>query len=434
MNSRASPQKNKRPSVSDAILLPTPLARVDWLKSDTFVRDPYRALVNTGRTYAAFSEEELGLLTKLLGSGPVLDPMSGYGLVTHAGARLDVSTHSVELNPPQFLWQLLTAPANRPALLPLARRLLDCDQGWPKAQRRAVSDEDWFSRDSIAHLDEIWQRVLSVVEEVPGPDGIPPVIQVAAILLPFAGRFSTSTPGVVSSHVKRGGLCVFEGWEEDLRAYLHAIIKRLGRVPRSSQTHAIDCGDSCQTDLSNVGFGSLFTSPPYPNRHVYRTFFAPENEILAHWRRHHGLDLGCPAAHLIGANRIPDLKQTDAPQEVVCRFLETLRKRQRSERAKYDDRVYYFPYFNAYFTGLAKVFTRVAEAAPERFTGFVFAVNNTHRGRVIPVAEAVCETWQSLGFEAEVQAETEVFHVGTKNPRARGRRAMHSHYVVRVRR
>jgi hypothetical protein len=66
------------------------------------------------------------------------------------------------------------------------------------------------------------------------------------------------------------------------------------------------------------------------------------------------------------------------------------------------------------------------------FIGFVVVVNNTYRGLKIPVAQVVQDIWNTLGYEASIKEENEQFHVGTKNPRAKGVRAKHIEYIVQV--
>ncbi len=49
------------------------------LDSTTLLRDIYRALLNTGRTYACFEKRHIAILNKLKKRGVILDPMAGYG-------------------------------------------------------------------------------------------------------------------------------------------------------------------------------------------------------------------------------------------------------------------------------------------------------------------------------------------------------------------
>ena len=106
----------------------------------------------------------------------------------------------------------------------------------------------------------------------------------------------------------------------------------------------------------------------------------------------------------------------------------------RMKQATYDDEVYYFPYLREYFAALESAYANVSKAAASDFLGYIVVVNNTHRGVVVPVAEAIVDIWRELGFSSRIERAEESFHLGTKNPRAKGIRARHTEYVVEVRR
>jgi len=94
--------------------------------------------------------------------------------------------------------------------------------------------------------------------------------------------------------------------------------------------------------------------------------------------------------------------------------------------------VYYLPYLRKYFIAIEKAYENVARFAAKSFVGFIVVVDNTHRGVVIPVGAIVVEIWKELGFQATIHSSKEVFHVGAKNPRAKGIRAKHQEIVVWV--
>jgi hypothetical protein len=95
--------------------------------------------------------------------------------------------------------------------------------------------------------------------------------------------------------------------------------------------------------------------------------------------------------------------------------------------------VYYIPYFENYFIDLEEAYKNVSLAcADSDFEGYIVVVNNTHRNLIIPVSDVVLEVWTSLGFKTEIFEANELFHIGTKNPRARGLRAKHMEYVIKI--
>lgn len=84
-----------------------------FLKLDrlSLIRELYRSLINSRRTYAAFKENEVyPLVEKLADRNEILDPMSGYGLLTRYCSKIGITAYCIELNPPQyFLANIVTS-------------------------------------------------------------------------------------------------------------------------------------------------------------------------------------------------------------------------------------------------------------------------------------------------------------------------------------
>jgi hypothetical protein len=81
---------------------------------------------------------------------------------------------------------------------------------------------------------------------------------------------------------------------------------------------------------------------------------------------------------------------------------------------------------------LEDAFANISASLQSRFEGYLIVVNNTHRNTLVPVSETSLEIWQTLGFDATIVESSESFHIGTKNPLARGLRARHTRYVVKI--
>jgi hypothetical protein len=160
--------------------------------------------------------------------------------------------------------------------------------------------------------------------------------------------------------------------------------------------------------------------------------FGPENAFLTWLGGSLNISLDSVPHGIIGSNFVAgkDIAEPVAP--AARTFLAAAQSLRRHSRARYDDDIYYLPYFRAYFTDLESAFRNVASALALRCRGYIIVVDNTHRGIVIPVAAAVIDTWRALGFQADVERSEETFHIGTKNPRARGLRAKHTQYVIRI--
>jgi hypothetical protein len=87
------------------------------LPATTLIRDVYRTLIRTGRSYAAFTKKDLSFLEHLRGVDEILDPMAGYGLLTQYCAEIGQRSYCVEFNLPQYFWQVLCHPAHAPEFI-----------------------------------------------------------------------------------------------------------------------------------------------------------------------------------------------------------------------------------------------------------------------------------------------------------------------------
>ncbi|MBI2909149.1 MAG: hypothetical protein HYX92_16005 [Chloroflexi bacterium] len=402
-----------------------------FLTRTTLIRDIYRSLLNSGRGYAAFTEEERTLVELLQARGEILDPMAGYGLLTSYCAEFGISSYCLEFNLPQHLWQILCQPVNSGQFAQCVNSLLSSRSRWPRATLRALSSDEWFPQESRELLQEILHLIQGAVSRF--FDGKNSCELSVALLLPFAGRLSCSVAADVAPHVKKGGMCVFRGWEEDFELYLRALAFRLNAIGEKSKSsvHELQYGDARTFVFPKKRFRAMVTSPPYPNRTDMASMFDPENELLSLLPAHE-MPLRQVEGHIIGSNTVAG-REVRLPESAAAnQFINTIKTLKRSQRAIKDDQGYYLPYFENYFSDLEQAFGNINHALGEEFEGYIVVVNNTHRGRVVPVAEVVLETWTKLGFTAELTQLGEYFHIGTKNPRARGVRAKHGKYLIHL--
>jgi hypothetical protein len=401
------------------------------LNDTSLIRSTYRALLRSNRSYAAFTAADRLLIERLAGSTALLDPMSGYGSLTHLAVARNQSSFCLELNQPQFLWQVLTHPRSRETVLTVAKSLRGSKLG-SKAPSCAIMSESFFPEESRRVVRELRHRVQQSFDGLdPGP-ATPDLVD--ALMLPFVGRLACVRPSFNPAHVKRGGgICVLKDWQVDFRDYVDAVISLLERLPipsPASTTHGLELGDARSFRFELGAYDGLLTSPPYPNRADYASLFLPESDYLS-WVRESSDPTG---QSLIGSVIVSHRSGATPSASTALRFLDEAddHARARGKRAEYDQRVYYRPYFEEYFGGLEAAWRNVATALAPEAHGFIVVVNNTHRGLVIPVAEFACEVWQGLGFDAAISDTSEHTHVGTKNPRARGVRAVHSRHVVEI--
>lgn len=403
------------------------------LSDTSLIRGTYRALLRSNRSYAAFTAADRLLIKRLSNSVALLDPMSGYGSLTHLAVTQGQSSFCLELNEPQFLWQVLTHPSSRETVL-AAARLLRAQRAKANTTSCAIISESFFPEEAREVVRGLRGRVQRAIED--SGNSLNKQL-VDAVILPFVGRLSCVRPSFNPAHVKRGGgICVLKDWDVDFRDYLDALIALLDGLPSpawaSRTNHGLAHGDARSFGFEPRAYDGLLTSPPYPNRADYASLFLPESDYLS-WIR----EAQPPESQrLIGSVVVSHRNGAMPRASTALQFLDEADSHAKAhgKSAEYDQSVYYRPYFEEYFAGLEAAWRNVETALGEASRGFIVVVNNTHRGIVVPVAEFACEVWQGLGFTAGVCDTSEHTHVGTKNPRARGVRAIHSRYVIEIER
>ncbi|HXQ33099.1 MAG TPA: hypothetical protein VN843_03665 [Anaerolineales bacterium] len=399
----------------------------------TLLRKIYRLLLNTGRTYAAFTDEQRKLVKLLSIRGEILDPMSGYGSVTRYCADNGVRSYCIEYNLPQFLWQLLFKPGLARVFIRACDSILRQRSRWPKSTAIAVSSDNWFPPTSESMLIRLFQQInLVLTNDVRSEKQL--LLYSAALLLPFVGRLSCSVPADIVTNVKKGGICVYKGWEEDYETYLVALIHSIESAVKNvhEYQHTLRHGDARTIKLPGRRFSAFLTSPPYPNHRDFVSMFAPEHAFLDLIRIPGNVTSRKASVDIIGSNFVAGRPSVPPVTKAAKRFLKAIDSVPRNSTAIRHDKQYYFPYFEHYFTDLENAFSNIERSLHKNVEGFIVVVNNTHRNIVVPVSDTVIEIWRDLGYKATIYDSNEYFHVGTKNPRARGLRARHTEYVIRV--
>jgi hypothetical protein len=199
-----------------------------------------------------------------------------------------------------------------------------------------------------------------------------------------------------------------------------------------SHTHTIISGDARKAELPKGRFGGMLTSPSYPNHRDFATMFRPERAFLDWLDEERGRPPRQASDHIIGSNFVAGRPDRVVGTKAAKSFLEGVGNLKKTRQAEYDDNTYYIPFFVNYFADLEDVFANISTSLQSRFEGYLIVVNNTHRNILVPVSEASLEIWQGLGFDAQIVESNESFHIGTKNPLARGLRARHTRYVVKI--
>jgi len=405
------------------------------LARTTLLRKIYRVLLNTGRSYAAFTEKERTLLKSFKDVKEIFDPMSGYGSLTKYCSEHGISSYCLEYNLPQHLWQVLSHPAQSEQYIESSRLILSWKKHWPHVRTRAVSSDDWFTPESIKLLMELLHLAKKATDEIFGKPLLDEDRSTSvALLLPFVGRMSCSVPGDIVTHVKKGGICVYRGWADDFELYLHALVRHLERIRQNSpcKLHTLVHGDARTFRFPRNRFKAMLTSPPYPNHRDFVSMFSPEHAFLDILKLPGGVSPRSASVDIIGSNFVKDRPLQTPKGRVAKNFLKAITEVRRNKTAIRHDTQYYIPYFENYFSDIERAYENIAPSLKQDVEGYIIVVNNTHRNLLVPVSDAIIETWTNLGFNASIAASTETFHVGTKNPRARGMRARHTEHVIRI--
>lgn len=408
------------------------------LSTYELIRSGYRSLLATRRSYASFSAEHLNLVLKAkawmdlnnISEQMIFDPMSGYGGTALCCAENKIPSYCIEYNYPQYLWQLLFHHHIRSIVI----KTIDFIVSQSKIKESKSDPEpskNLFTIKGIKILSDLLSQIkgsivsdkamrVNLIEEVS-----------LAILLPFVSRLACYSSGDTSSHVKQGGICIYNGYAADFIKYVQALRECLAMAPQYSRKSKIIYDDATIHRQNKYRFNCMITSPPYPNSRDFQSMFKIENQFLDIIVNNSNVRYCC---NNIGSVFVKG-KNINSPKSAVAKkFLKTASEKasEYSKRAEYDHRTYYGPYFSNYFSLLESAYLNVAKMIIKPFLGYIVVVNNTYRGINVPVGQFIQELWGNIGFTAYLAEENEHFHVGTKNPRAKGMRAKHTEYVIKL--
>ena len=401
----------------------------------SLIRRPYRTLLNGERGYAAFDVSAVGDLVGRLGQTVVLDPMSGYGSLLDICSKKGIPSVSIEISAPLYLWHLVRWVDLADHYTEAIDTLLMRSTSWPKVRRRAEASNQWFSETALGLLDGLMQLTRSSLEPRLNASVISTDIMAAALIVPFCGRLSCCTESDNNpTWVKKGGVVVYDKWECDFREYLtslRSLLVKSASIATLGITHKIILGDCRLIDFRRMQVRAMITSPPYPNRSDYFKMLEPEMRYCSHLDLP-GLAVASPT-QCIGSTKVKGTTYKPYPLKVAKAFLDYVSTSvSKSRKGSAANATYYYPSFANYFGGLYDAYANVSQAAAPGFRGYIVVRNNHFRNREIPVAQAVIEIWQDLGFNAKIINEIEVFHTGTKNPRAKGTKAKQSEFLIEI--
>jgi hypothetical protein len=408
-----------------------------------FIRPIYKTLFSKRRAYAAFDIKMLAkIMDKLQPNKTILDPMSGYGVLADFCRPRGISTCSVEINPPSYLWQILCDPSRKELLMEAISALKSaCKKTKKNHKIKLQATDNWFPSEAERLLKNIWDY--SMAELSSHFSGEIAEDTLASILLPFIGRLCASTPGSMNIQVKQGGVVFFDGWDNDLLEYLSFLEDKLivAYINPKSQ-HEIVFGDVTSNYSMGQKYSFMVTSPPYPNMRDYYSFFFPENYALEKLFCVEKFVNASVRKNLIGTSSISDIKKDNIIDPLTLasksaqKFLSDLELWKGHKRSMADNISYYRPYYYFYFYMLQKAFGEIRKNLNDDINAYIIVVNNTARKFVIPVRSFVQETWESMDYFATEDEEftNEKSHIGSINPKVVGFKARHMEYAIRLHR
>lgn len=395
-------------------------------------RKTYRMLLNKGRTYAAFTRHDKEIIKSEFPKHiEILDPMSGFGTITKFCSEIGHSSFAIEYNLPQYYWQVLNQPKYAKNFIATINHLLNSRSKLPISNIRATISDEWFPKESRTLVSDLITITTQFVElEFKGKKEFSNLV--LALLMPFLGRFSCFVTGDTVTRVKKGGICVYRNWEIDFFIYLEALKEYLENKMKSvkSESHIIYHGDARTFPFPIKRFQGMYHSPPYPNRMDFSSMFNPEHALLELLEKEERLRI---KQNIIGSVFVRGKDVANPESQLAQTFMRKVEelKNRKPFQVRHDEN-YYLPYFRKYFVDIELAYKNIEKSFADDFKGFIVVVNNTHRGLVIPVAEIIVEVWKNLGYYAEIFKSKELSHVGAKNPRSKGVRALHTEYVIKI--
>lgn len=394
--------------------------------SGSLLRGVYRALLYQGRSYAAFSRPHvLPLVARLGARGEILDPMAGYGSLLSFCAEQGASSFCLEMSVPLYLWQTIIHPANTGVLTRSVHNLLSLEQSWPRAGARAVVSDEWFPDESQRLLLGLF-GLCRQATQMAGAAPTDVTTLALALLIPFSGRLAAWVPDGAVTRVKQGGMCVYRGWEEDLKDYLLALRARLEHVESTakSRAHTIRPGDCRSFAFDRGRYSAMITAPPGPLSTSLAAVFEPEDACLS-WLADCGMS-GCFAQPAAAAPPASGRGAHAVQSETARRFLSELHEAPECD-ARADAQRY-----ASYFAGLEQAYENLAPSLSRPFEGYVIVTDDEKGGYTVPASGFTVETWQRLGFAAEVYDSRERLRARQGKPRVAGHQVRRTEHTIKV--
>jgi hypothetical protein len=390
----------------------------------------YKGLILRNRAFASFKEKEeletiySDLIQYISEEDAILDPMSGYGGSMSFFGKKGYRTINIEINPPEYYWQLLINPQNTKAILSIIEQMRKEKIKLPQIKKMFSLVDDLFSDEAINNIKTLYH----IITEYSNNNDL-----AIALLLPFVSRFANYQKSKTNiTHFKQGGLCTYVGWEEDFQNYLIIIHKRLSEdIVKYKQTeHTNILSDIMKVDITDK-FSYFITSPPYPNYRDYSKLFKIENWVLDNIILEKPTDFNM----MIGSNNVSGKKYGEIHSAKANNFLVELKEK--SEKLKVlksrrDIRTYYLPYFAQYFYNIQESYIKLDTMLSEKAVGYIVVNDNITRDIIVPVGTSICDIFNSLGYKTRDLDTSQISHYGNIGKDAKRINSKHTRHIIKI--
>jgi hypothetical protein len=388
----------------------------------------YNGLIRNNRAFASFREKEVAIVFSDLKQyitlkDTIFDPMSGYGGTMSFFGQQGYKTVNIEINPPEYYWQLLLNPRNTKEIVTLIDNVQQKNI-LPKFKEQFSITDNLFSDEAIKNIKDIYNLIVSLT----------PNKQLAiALFLPFVSRFANYQKSKTNiTHFKSGGFCSYINWENDFYDYLKTIRNKLsdnfGKYKQTEHTNILS--DLMKVDLQTK-FSFFVTSPPYPNYRDYSKLFKIENWILDNIIFDNPTDFNM----MIGSNNVSGKKFGKIKSEKANQFLKELLDRAEKlkiPKSRSDIRTYYYPYFAQYFYNIQEAYIKLDSMLTKNAVGYIVVNDNITRDIIVPVGASICDIFNSLGYESKDIDSLQISHYGNIGKSAKRINSKHTRHIIKV--
>lgn len=391
----------------------------------------YRGLIQNNRAFASFKKEELiticsDLQQYINDNDVILDPMSGYGGGMSFFGKQGYRTVNIEINPPEYYWQLLINSQHTKSIIAIIENLQNTNVKLPKFKETFSLTDNLFSEEAIKNTKELYE----IIREKSNNNKELSI----ALFLPFVSRFANYQKSKTNiTHFKQGGFCSYVDWEKDFFNYLDAIRKRLDNDKQlfNQKKHINILSDLMKVNLTTK-FSFFVTSPPYPNYRDYSKLFKIENWVLDNIIFDNPTDFNM----MIGSNNVSGKKFGKIKSERANRFLTELEAKTKSDKlkpkSKSDIRTYYLPYFKQYFYNIQEAYIKLDSMLTKSAIGYIVVNDNITRDISVPVGASICDIFNELGYKSMDIDTSEISHYGNIGKNAKRINSKHIRHIIKV--